>query len=160
MTGAVFRDLKKAFDTVHHGTLLSKLKTFGIHGAALEWFGSYLEGRSQYTMLNQTKSSTRPIQYGVPQGSILGPLLFVMYINDLPDTIKSKVVMYADDTAIFSSARGQSDIEKELNDDLRTLSDWLRDNKLTLNLTKTKSMWFYSRGRSNKTTPLIFMYGK
>ena len=98
-TGVLFLDLKKAFDTVDHSILLAKLEKYGIQGCSLEWFKSYLKDRKQVCSINGKKSSAKDIKYGVPQGSNLGPILFLLYINDLPNSLKtSKPSMFADDT--------------------------------------------------------------
>ena len=94
----VFIDLQKAFETVDHGILLSKLNHYGVRGASYQWFKSYLIGRQRYTTIAHLKSDLRGINYGVPQGSILGPTLFLLYINDLNQAIvHSKVHHFADD---------------------------------------------------------------
>ena len=103
----VISDLKKAFDTVNHDILLKKLYAYGIRGNILKWFQSYLQNRKQYIYLNKKKSDTKSIKCGVPQGSVLGPLLFILYINDLAgvsDRLFS--ILFADDTSVF--AEGQS----------------------------------------------------
>ena len=95
----VLIDLQKAFDTVHHDILLSKLNHYGVRGASYQWFKSYLTGRQQYTTIAHLKSDLRSINYGVPQGSVLRPILFLLYINDLNQTIvHSKVYHFADDS--------------------------------------------------------------
>ena len=108
LTGVVFLDLKKAFDTVDHNILVRKLESFNISEQSRAWFKSYLSDRKQAVKVNGIKSRYRPITCGVPQGSILGPLLFMIYINDLYLYLnESKVSLYADDTALYSSAKTQ-----------------------------------------------------
>ena len=102
MTCGIFIDLSKAFDTVNHQILLNKLEHYGIRGHALELFKSYLSNRNQYVHLGKCKSQSRPISCGVPQGSVLGPLFFLLFINDLPKCCSTgKVRLFADDTTIF-----------------------------------------------------------
>ena len=102
LTGAVFVDLTKAFDTVGHSILLSKLPSFGITGNELEWFTNYLFGRRQQVIVNKVLSDTQFVLCGVPQGSILGPVLFLLYYNDLPSILtKAEILMFADDTVMY-----------------------------------------------------------
>ncbi len=102
--GVLFLDLRKAFDSVHHGILCNKLKQAGLSNATVKWVDSYLASRYQVTKVNGVISSESPVEYGVPQGSILGPLLFVVFINDMPDEILNcRINLYADDTAITVS---------------------------------------------------------
>ena len=148
VTGAVFIDLAKAFDTVDHQLLLTKLENIGLDVNAVAWFKSYLSNRSQVTAINQSYSSPRPVPVGVPQGSILGPLLFLVYINDLSNCMKHcKIMQYADDTLIYYSAKSPQDIEIILNEDLKSASTWFNDNLLTLNYTKSKFVLFGSSRR-------------
>ena len=150
-TGLIFIDLKKAFDTVNHGILLKKLEKYGISGLELDWFTSYLHERKQFCKVNSTSSSINAIGCGVPQGSCLGPLLFLVYINDLPFCLnKGKVTMYADDTAISHSSRCLSKLQDDLNQDLVNLQNWLHGNKLSLNVVKTQSLIIGSRPNIQK----------
>ena len=140
-TGLVFIDLKKAFDTVDHKILLQKMNMYGVTGLEHDWFTSYLENRKQFCRVDGTSSDVRRINCGVPQGSCLGPLLFLIYINDLPFSLqKSHVSMYADDTAISLSSKSIGDLQNDLHLDLLKLQDWLHANKLSLNVVKTQSL--------------------
>ena len=133
----VFIDLQKAFDTVNHDILLSKLNHYGIRGVAFDWFKSYLD-RTQYVTINNERSKIQAIKYGVPQGSILGPLLFLKYINDLSRSIKtSKIHHFADDTNLLYANSSLKDINKKINFDLSNLVQWFRANKIALNVNKT-----------------------
>ena len=115
----VYLDFSKAFDTVDHSILFVKLEYYGIRGIALDWFKSYLTGRKQYVTYNGTSSSTKVIKCGVPQGSILGPLLFLLYINDLPNVCKStNPVLYADDTNLFINGKNLIDLQTTFNSEL------------------------------------------
>ena len=144
VTGVIFLDLKKAFDTVNHNILLSKLKHYGINGKVLKWFKSYLSQRSQTVSIGSEFSDFKNIDIGVPQGSILGPLLFIIYINSLPEHINCKVVMYADDTSLLLSSKDPKNLEHMLNYNLNNIAKWFSANELTLNIKKTKFMIFGS----------------
>ena len=98
---SVFIDLRKAFDTVNHSILLSKLKQYGVRGSVLSLFEDYLTGRYQYVVVNGKCSEMKPVTIGVPQGSVLGPIIFLIYMNDLPDvSLESKFSLFADDTTL------------------------------------------------------------
>ena len=141
-------DLKKAFDTVHHGILLDKLKEMGISDEALKWFGSYLQDRFQCTVVNGVTSTMQKVKCGIPQGSNLGPLLFLAYINDLTKCVKNcKISLYADDTCIYSSDKDAANIVNTLNDELKAVNKWLTRNKLALNAKKCEFLLIGSRKR-------------
>ena len=145
-TAAVFIDLKKAFDTVDHEILLNKLNYYGVKGKELSWFRSYLFNRKQFYRVNGHSSVTEGVDCGVPQGSCLGPLLFLVYMNDLPYCLKTAdVAMYADDTTIYYSSPSMNDINTAINADLEALRGWLEGNKLSLNVVKTQGMVIGSR---------------
>ena len=141
----IFIDLKKAFDTVNHKILLSKLEHYGIRGSLLKWFESYLTNRTQYVFLNGVSSDTMRMSCGVPQGSVLGPLLFLLYINDLPNiSDKLKFFLFADDTNIYYESDNLKSLEKIVNQELKSLSLWLNVNRLALNVSKTNFVIFRS----------------
>ena len=138
-----FIDLSKAFDTVNHTILQAKLYKYGVRGCALDWVKSYLEKRSQYVCCNSYESSMHEIRCGVPQGSILGPLLFLIYVNDIMQ-VSTKVMplLYADDTNLFCSGKNISEIIDTLNNELTLYMKWMQINKLTVNADKTKVIIF------------------
>ena len=139
----VFLDLSKAFDTIDHNILLSKLNWYGIRGRALDWFRSYLSGRKQFVHFGGTNSVEQTVTYGVPQGSILGPLLFIIYTNDLQNSLKTcNSILFADDTTIFHSSKNVKHLYKEVNADLANLHTWFKANKLSLNILKTYYILF------------------
>ena len=141
LVGLVFIDLKKAFDTVDHDILCKKLELYGIQQRELSWFRSYLSNRKQFCRVNGVDSNIEDIEVGVPQGSCLGPLLFLIYINDLPQAVQASTVsMYADDTSLCHQSSDMTQLNEAINSDLKQLTTWLQGNKLSLNVAKTHSM--------------------
>jgi hypothetical protein len=146
--GLCMLDLKKAFDTVNHNILLDKLKLYGVSKYVTNWFNSYLSNRTQFTCVDGISSDLKDILCGLPQGSIDGPLGFLIYINDLPKLVShSKVSMYADDTALYYASSSVDDIVKCMNEDLVSVNNWLKCNKLSLNVDKSEFMFIASRQR-------------
>lgn len=143
LRGAVFFDLSKEFDTVDHNLLLHKLNSVGLTDDTLNWFQSYLTNRKQRTSVGDALSVAAPITVGVPQGSILEPLLFLIYVNDLPSCqLASKIILYADDTVNYYSSTNLSELESKLNLDLTTVSNWFSSTLLTLNISKCNFVLF------------------
>ena len=139
--GFVFLDLTKAFDTDDHGIFMSKLSSVGVSPRSLEWFSSYPSNRKQQTSCDNELPEALSVTFGVPQGSILGPLLFLVYINELPVAIEhSDLSLCADDTVLYCFAKELCELQSKLNVDLYNVTLWLKANKLTFNLSKTKSM--------------------
>jgi retron-type reverse transcriptase len=138
VSGVIYLDLKKAFDTINHAILLQKLKWIGVDSKSLQWFQSYLSHHTQKTVVNNCYSNQCKVSIGVPQGSVLGPLLFLVYINDLSSCLHhTQASLFADDTAIYCVASTPSELQTKLNEDLIHLKSWLDENRLSLNLLKT-----------------------
>ena len=150
--GVVFIDLKKAFDTIDHEILLLKLSNYGVDSNSLKLFESYLTNRSQKCKVNGELSNSSPLTCGIPQGSSLGPLLFLIYINDLPNCLDmAQPRMFADDTSVSYASDSLDEIQNVINFELKNLNSWLIANRLSLNITKTEFMIIGSRQRMNAT---------
>ena len=157
-TVAVFLDLSKAFDTLKHDILLKKMELYGIRGTALDWFESYLKDRSIRVKCHTEEnnrieySQTFPITYGTPQGSCLGPLLFLIFCNDVHMHLQhTSCILFADDTTLYFTHRNMNYLKWCIQEDLNMLADWFRANKLTLNMSKTVYMIFNDKKHSNIT---------
>ena len=142
-TIATFFDLKKAFDTVNHEILIYKLKHLGISGNLLFWLDNYLSQRKQQTKANGVISETEMVNCGVPQGSILGPLLFLVYINDVQKVCENvKICLFADDTVIYASNPNENVAVQNMQNGIDSFVAWCDKNRLTINIDKTKYMGF------------------
>ena len=142
----LFLDFSKAFDTINFDMLLDKLDHYGIRGCSLDWFRSYLTDRKQYVYYNGVSSTMRTTSCGVPQGSILGPLLFLIYVNDLA-TVSEYIfsILFADDTNMFMSGKNMQELEQKFNSEMIKVFQWIETNKLSLNIKKTQFMLFHGK---------------
>jgi hypothetical protein len=148
---AVFLDFKRAFETINRRLLLWKLKQYGVKGAALSWFMNYSSGRTQETRFGEKTSAAKEIGLGVPQGSVLGPLLFILYIDDIKHVLKHcKISLFADDTLIYIASDTLEKALKKMNEDIASLAVWLCHNKLKLNINKTKLYGYLSLEKHSK----------
>jgi hypothetical protein len=139
-TLSIFCDLSKAFDVIDHKILLHKLNNMGVRGVALNWFENYLTNRKQYVKIDNAKSDTHTLNYGVPQGSVLGPLLFLIYVNDINTNNDNNILCFADDTTIFVTSSSPRELYLKANESLNKVYNWFCANKLKLNATKTNYM--------------------
>ena len=145
VTGVVMIDLQKAFDTCDHSIMLQKLSKMGV--TSVDWFRSYLSGRSQCVQVGDVCSSFMDIRCGVPQGSILGPTLFLCYINDMSVALKCGLALYADDSALIASGPDANLVAAFLSEQLTSRRSWLIDNRLSLHVGKTESILFGTHRR-------------
>ena len=152
-TGMILFDLQKAFDTIDHEILINKLEFLGFSRNVILWFKSYLSNRKFKVNLNKIFSEPGKLLCGVPQGSILGPLLFLLYINDMPQAVKCELLLYADDTCLIFQHNDIKEIEIQLNKNFSLICDWFVDNKLSIHFgeDKTESILFSSK-RKVKTS--------
>ena len=140
----IFLDFQKAFDTVDHGILLDKLYCFGIRGIAYDWFVSYLSNRQQSVIYNGYESEPKVMRCGVPRGSILGPMLFLLYINDLTNVSSFFMpILFADDTNLFCTGTDLKNMIRQVDEELSKIYAWVNANKLSLNIDKTYFMFMF-----------------
>jgi hypothetical protein len=147
----LFLDLSKAFDTIDHNILMQKISNYGIRGLNLNYIKSYISNRYQYVDIDGARSDLLCVSCGVPQGSSLGPILFLLYINDLPlCTNLLKVLLFADDTTLICSSRDLTTLINALNDELSNIANWFNLNKLSLNAAKSSYMIFSNHKEESK----------
>ena len=152
----IFLDLKKAFDTVHHRILIDKLTKYGIKGKGIEYFKLYLSGRKQFCTVNVQRSRIEKVICGIPQGSCLGPLLFIIYFNDFESCLEfSKANMYADDSHTTIASKDITELISMTEMELLYVSDWLRVNKQSANPPKTDFMVIGHQRRINEINDLL-----
>ena len=157
ITMGIFIDLQKAFDTVNHQILLHKLNNYGIRGTVLEWFCNYLSNRKQFTALSNNNSALENVKIGLPQGSVLGPLLFLIYINDIQYAVPdAKIKLFADDTNLFIHSCDITRLFLLANTCMSQLLEWFTLNRLSLNVDKTCYSVFGSTTSSMTSCQLFF----
>jgi hypothetical protein len=149
----VFLDLKKAFDVVDHEILLAKLPKYGILGT-LDWFRSYLSNRSQIVDINNCLSLPKPVDMSVIQGRLLGPILFLIFINDFPNCTNLNTYLFADDTSALKSGSDLPTLFNLINVELQKIATWYRANKMSANASKTKYIIFHNKGKTVDTNGL------
>ena len=160
MTGMILIDVQKAFDMINHDIYLKRSSIIGFSDRTVKWCQSYLSNRKFTVNLENSFSEVSSISCGVPQGSILGPLLFLIYVNDMPMAVKCDLFLYADDTCLVFQSKNVKDIEKQLNEDFANICDWFVDNKLSIHFSedKTKSILFVFKRKIKKLQKLEIIY--
>ena len=146
----LFLDLKKAFDSVSHQILLKKLEYYGIRGVALDLFRSYLSNRRQLTQIDDSVSLLEVIEWGVPQGSVLGPLLFLIFINDIPLASSLGTWLFADDTVLVESANNLEALQSKMNEQVGKVQAWLLANKLSVHYVDKSQYMLVNSNNNNR----------
>ena len=161
LTGMILIDLQKAFDTINHDILLKKMSLAGFSCQSITWFESYLSNRRFQVNIKNKYSNVANINCGVPQGSILGPLLFLLYVNDMPQAVDCELFLYADDSCLVYQHRDAKAIETKLNNNFSSVCNWFVDNKLSIHFgeDKTKCILFGTKKRLKKDNNLNIRYG-
>ena len=144
----MFLDLSKAFDTVNHDILIKKIQHYGFRGKFLNVLKSYLSNRIQCTKINNRSSDFTTVKCGVPQGSILGPLLFLLYINDLPNATNMKTTLFADDSNFLTAEKCLMSLQNKVNKEICGIDLWMKSNKLSINYSKTVYMLFSNKKKA------------
>ena len=159
-TGMILIDLQKAFDTIDHNILLNKMKFMGFSPETIKWFRSYLTDRFFFVSIENSLSKAGELTCGVPQGSILGPLMFLLYVNDMQQASNSAILLYADDSCLIYQHKNVKEIEQQLKEDFGKLCDCFIDNKLSIHMgeDKTKVILFASKYKSNDNNILDISY--
>ena len=150
----MFIDLRKAFDSIDHSLLLAKLSAYGFDDDSLRWFLNYLSDCQQRVVLDHVYSDWATVMRGVPQGSVLGPLLFIIYMNDLPNVINSHLHLFADDIAMYTSGTDPALVQHKLNSDLASLFEWVTSNGFTVNVSKCQSLFLARRHRRHQLSTI------
>ncbi len=158
VTGLIYIDLRKVFYNVNHRIMIQKLAAYGVAGDSWNWFCSYLESRSQYVQSQGETSEQKSITVGVPQGCTLGPLQFTLYVNDFPDYVGNTVDMYADDSTLQAHTKDIRTVENKLTEMLAKAAEWMKKNKLTLPLGKTKALLIGSYRHVTKNTKITVTF--
>ena len=151
----IFLDLAKAFDTVNHKILVKKMEYYGLRGVIGDLLSSFLTNRKQFINVSDIKSEIKNVTCGIPQGSVLGPLLFLLYINDMPSITTLHSRLFADDTVLFTSARKIQELQFILNQQMPIVNDWFSANKLTINSQKTYYMIIDKKNSNNKDLKIV-----
>ena len=160
LTGMILIDLQKAFDTINHDILLKKMSLAGFSCQSITWFESYLSNRRFQVNIKNKYSNVANINCGVPQGSILGPLLFLLYVNDMPQAVDCELFLYADDSCLVYQHRDAKAIETKLNNNFSSVCNWFVDNKLSIHFgeDKTKCILFGTKKQLKKDNNLNIRY--